>query len=98
MSAVEKVHYKVTLSGRVQGVGCRYQIWQKAQNWPEITGYVQNKEDGTVLIEVLGEKSPVVDFLDEVRENLETPVEVQSFKVEEVRGAKVSYQEFKIKK
>ncbi|MGD1950444.1 MAG: acylphosphatase [Leptolyngbyaceae cyanobacterium] len=40
---------KITVYGRVQGVGFRYHTRQKAQEL-EVTGYVTNKPDHTVEI------------------------------------------------
>ena len=41
---------------RVQGVGFRYYIWERA-NRLGITGYVKNQADGSVEIEAYGEES-----------------------------------------
>ena len=40
-----------TYSGRVQGVGFRYTVVRLAEGYPDITGYVANQYDGTVLLE-----------------------------------------------
>lgn len=45
-------HY--TISGRVQGVGFRYRARYAAQTL-ELTGWVENEDDGTVTLEVQGD-------------------------------------------
>ncbi|HDR90226.1 MAG TPA: acylphosphatase [Bacteroidetes bacterium] len=47
-------HYTIHVSGRVQGVGFRYSAMQKAREL-DLTGYVRNLPDGSVLIEAEGE-------------------------------------------
>lgn len=53
--------YTVHFSGRVQGVGFRYSARQIAAG-RAVSGYVQNLDDGRVLLVVEGEK-PVLDQL-----------------------------------
>lgn len=43
-------HYQLTVSGQVQGVGFRWGVYQYASQRP-ISGYVQNKVDGTVTVD-----------------------------------------------
>lgn len=45
-------HY--TISGQVQGVGFRYRARYAAQTL-ELTGWVENEDDGTVTLEVQGD-------------------------------------------
>lgn len=47
------VRYAGRVSGRVQGVGFRYFVLQRAQRLG-ITGWVQNQPDGTVKMELQG--------------------------------------------
>lgn len=60
----------VYFSGRVQGVGFRYQTLQVANGY-EVAGYVQNLADGRVEIEVEGESAELEAFVDAVRENMD---------------------------
>lgn len=53
-----EVHY----SGRVQGVGFRYETHKMAHGSP-VTGYVENLEDGRVRIVVEGASSDIDAFL-----------------------------------
>jgi acylphosphatase len=54
-----KKHYVILLKGRVQGVGYRAFARETAHRY-QVTGYVKNKPDGSVLVEAEG--SP--DMLD----------------------------------
>ena len=57
------LHLNITISGRVQGVGFRYNTKIQAQKF-NLTGFVQNLENSTVYIEVEGEKEKLSRFLD----------------------------------
>ncbi|PKK39518.1 hypothetical protein ABB02_01232 [Clostridiaceae bacterium JG1575] len=52
--------------GRVQGVGFRYQVRKMAQRY-QITGFVQNAPDGSVLIEAQGDEGFLDLFTQAVR-------------------------------
>jgi acylphosphatase len=47
------VQFEIIISGRVQGVGYRYFVFQKATEMG-ITGWVKNSVDGGVIIVVQG--------------------------------------------
>ena len=65
-----EVHYAtVYFSGRVQGVGFRYQALQVARGF-EVSGWVQNLPDGRVLLELEGEVNEVRDFIAAVQERM----------------------------
>ena len=68
MSAVH--HATVFFSGRVQGVGFRYQTVQVAKEF-EVSGWVMNLPDGRVQLDVEGRASEVRDFIAAVQERLE---------------------------
>ncbi len=61
MSHPEAFH--IVLIGRVQGVGFRYFIRQKA-NELKLKGWVKNKADGSVELEVEGNSDSITIFLD----------------------------------
>lgn len=63
-------HATVFFSGRVQGVGFRYQTVQVAKEF-EVSGWVMNLPDGRVQLEVEGRASEVRDFIAAVQERLE---------------------------
>lgn len=65
-----EVHYAtVYFSGRVQGVGFRYQALQVAKGF-DVSGWVQNMADGRVLVEAEGEVNEVRDFIAAVQERM----------------------------
>lgn len=59
----------VFFSGRVQGVGFRYQTLQVAKEF-EVAGFVQNLPDGRVQLEVEGDSAEVSAFVAAVEERM----------------------------
>lgn len=59
----------VLFTGRVQGVGFRYQTLQVAKEF-EVAGYVQNLPDGRVQLEAEGPASEVNAFVTAVEERM----------------------------
>jgi acylphosphatase len=57
---------EVFYTGRVQGVGFRYTTREIAKGF-EISGFVQNLEDGRVELAAEGEESEVREFLQAIR-------------------------------
>ena len=60
------VRARVTVQGRVQGVGFRYHTRERARVL-KISGYVRNQWDGTVLVEAEGEPPRVRDLISWLR-------------------------------
>ena len=58
---IEK-RFWIRFKGRVQGVGFRYTAYHIAQSL-ELTGWVENEYDGTVLCEVQGASTDIDMFL-----------------------------------
>lgn len=56
------VRRRVTFSGRVQGVGFRFECWQLATELG-LTGWVENRTDGTVLGEFQGPENRIFFLL-----------------------------------
>lgn len=56
------ISYEITVFGKVQGVGFRYYTQKKAWEMG-LNGFVQNKPDGSVYIEVEGNEEAVDHFL-----------------------------------
>ena len=52
----------LTILGHVQGVGFRYFVMQKAENYG-ITGFVKNQSNGNVYIEAEGEYEQLELFI-----------------------------------
>lgn len=63
-------HETVFFTGRVQGVGFRYQTLQVAKGF-EVAGYVRNLPDGRVQLEAEGEVGEVAAFVAAVEEQLQ---------------------------
>ena len=57
------IQYEINISGRVQGVGYRYYVVQKAIEL-QIAGWVKNTKSGGVLINVQGKNSELETFID----------------------------------
>jgi acylphosphatase len=55
-------HYNIVITGKVQGVRYRA-VAQKMADIMGLTGYVQNKPDGTVYMEVEGEEDLLVRMI-----------------------------------
>lgn len=60
-----KYRTKIRYTGRVQGVGFRYKVSQIAKGY-EVTGTVENLDDGAVLLVACGDKAEVRAFTEEV--------------------------------
>lgn len=60
---------QVTYRGHVQGVGFRATARQRAVLY-EVTGWVRNEPDGTVMLEVQGLQPEIERFLWDVRDRL----------------------------
>lgn len=56
-------HYNITVSGRVQGVWFRKYTCDKADELG-ITGFVENKPDGTVYVEAEGREGDLKKFIE----------------------------------
>lgn len=59
---MEKKHYNITISGRVQGVGFRFSTREMARS-TGVKGYVRNLPSGQVYIEVEGSEVQLRHFL-----------------------------------
>ncbi|OTN77009.1 hypothetical protein A5886_002089 [Enterococcus sp. 8G7_MSG3316] len=57
---------RITVNGRVQGVGFRYTTKMLADQLG-ITGTVKNESDGTVTIEAIGEPQVMAQFIEGVK-------------------------------
>ncbi len=66
---VEVIHETVHFSGRVQGVGFRYNVLQVAKEY-DVCGYVQNLTDGRVRLEVEGERADIDDLVEAIRDRM----------------------------
>lgn len=86
---------KIVVSGRVQGVGFRYTVQQKALE-QDMSGWVQNNDDGTVSIVVEGNKEKLDQFVLTLQNGLHRFIKITDLKVQftdEVKG----YKKFQVK-
>jgi acylphosphatase len=60
---MEKLLYKIHVTGHVQGVGFRWSAANEARN-REIKGFIKNLSDGSVYIEAEGSPSQLKIFVD----------------------------------
>lgn len=60
------IQYEIKISGRVQGVGFRYFVYQKAKEFG-IKGWVKNSVDGGVLVMVQCDTTEIDIFIDYLR-------------------------------
>ena len=89
----EVSHIAVCFSGRVQGVGFRYQTLQVARGF-EVSGFVANLPDGRVQLEVEGAAAEVRDFVAAVQERMSGYIR----KAEQTGGTRVAqFQGFTIR-
>ena len=59
----------MVISGLVQGVGYRWFVMRKAQEY-NLTGYVRNLYNGDVEVEVEGHRPMIIDFAKELKVGL----------------------------
>jgi len=59
---MEKSLFKITIAGRVQGVGYRHAARTNAR-YLGITGFVKNLPDGSVYIEAEGNRNQLDEFV-----------------------------------
>lgn len=85
----------MTVSGRVQGVGFRYTTQQIAEEY-NLTGWVQNQPDGTVELEVEGNKSSIDKFLKALENGFNQFIRIDNMNVETLQKKK-DYKSFTIK-
>ncbi len=83
------------VSGRVQGVGFRFSTQQKAIEL-NLAGWVRNKMDGTVEIEVEGEKEKIEQFIQQLEKGFHKFMRVDHIELN-TSETKHKYKEFVIK-
>lgn len=84
----------ILFSGRVQGVGFRYSVYQKALEH-DIRGWVRNNEDGTVELEAEGTEEQINNFVDSLRYWPNRFIKVTNKKITYLDGEK-GYKKFSI--
>ena len=88
----EKLHYRIHVSGQVQGVGFRWSAAREAKS-RGITGFVKNLPDGRVYLEAEGSADQLEGFISWCKRGpdfgLVESVETESFPA-------VNFREFRI--
>jgi acylphosphatase len=86
--------YRIIVKGKVQGVGYRYNA-QAAAHKQDLTGFVKNQFDGSVLIHAEGQEENIHRFIEwcNTGPRLSEVSEVDA-EEQEIRG----YQTFEIKR
>ncbi|MFD0893500.1 acylphosphatase [Luteolibacter ambystomatis] len=74
---------RVIFEGRVQGVGFRYTTKDLARGF-EVCGWVRNLPDGTVEMQMMGEKDELEDFLKEITEESAVAHHIQHVRSESI--------------
>lgn len=59
-------HYEIKITGRVQGVGFRQFVKDKANDF-DISGWVKNMPDGSVFVKAEGEEKDMEPFIDHLK-------------------------------
>lgn len=86
---------KIRVSGRVQGVGFRYIVQQKALAL-DLKGWVRNNDDGTVSIEIEGTKDQIDAFMENLGRGLHRFIRIDDMDVEYEEGTK-GYKNFRVR-
>ena len=86
---------KILVEGRVQGVGFRYTVFQKAVE-KGIRGWVLNNDDGTVSIEAEGDQETLQQFIGDLKRGLNPFIRITDMKVEFLEEEK-GYKKFQIR-
>jgi len=87
---------QITVNGKVQGVWFRKYTQEKA-NKLNLKGYVTNKGDGTVFIEVTGEKKELDIFIHWLQDKGSPLSKVKEVKIAKL-NTKKEFSSFEIKK
>ncbi len=88
----EITRFRIVYSGRVQGVGFRWQVKNVSESFG-VTGFVRNLSDGTVELWVEGEKAEVREMIDAVELKLR---DYWHSKVVDEREGEPHYEDFSI--
>ncbi|WP_373896125.1 acylphosphatase [Virgibacillus natechei] len=70
----------LVISGHVQGVGFRYSAMQKAKEF-KLTGWVCNKRNGTVELEIEGNGNQINLYIDELKNGFNRFIQVDNIDI-----------------
>jgi len=89
---VEVRHFKITVSGKVQGVFYRASAKEKADEWG-VRGFVRNEPNGDVYLEAEAPEEIVYKFIKWCNQG---PMRAKVEKIDAKPGAIVGYTQFEI--
>jgi acylphosphatase len=89
----EIIHRNIRVTGRVQGVGFRYNAREAASHYG-IVGFIRNQPNGDVYIEAEGPRSAVDTFIDWCREG---PPRARVVSVDVTEGEVRGHSEFNVR-
>jgi acylphosphatase len=84
-AAMERM--EVVFVGRVQGVGFRATVQGIASSWP-VTGWVRNRDDGSVSMAAEGDKASLDGFLKSIQQTMRSNIDQTIVQVQPPRGEK----------
>lgn len=87
-----KKHFKITVRGKVQGVGFRFSCMEEAYKH-DVKGFVRNRSDRSVYIEAEGEETALNAFREWCTKG---PVWARVSQVEEEEGEMQNFSSFEI--
>ena len=74
---------RVIFEGRVQGVGFRYTVKDLSRGF-EVCGWVKNLADGSVELQVMGEREEVESFIKEIAEESNVAHHIKNLTAEKI--------------
>lgn len=86
----------VIVSGHVQGVGFRFATQQTAREH-NLVGWVRNKVDGTVEMEIAGNEASMDNFLNDVKSGLNKSIHVKDMLVDTTNKSADDFNSFTIR-
>ncbi|QKY71611.1 acylphosphatase [Lentibacillus sp. CBA3610] len=89
------MHAHIIANGRVQGVGFRYSAQQYAKEY-NLNGWVQNKSDGSVELEVEGSDSQVHSFMTDLESGFSPFIRIEDMQIDTQQEEK-GYKTFSIR-
>lgn len=89
---MEVRHFKITISGKVQGVFYRASAKEKADEWG-IHGFARNEKNGDVYIEAEAAEEVVYKFIKWCNQG---PIRAKVEKIRAIPGEIVGYTRFEI--
>ena len=89
---MEVRHFKITISGKVQGVFYRASAKEKADEWG-IRGFARNEKNGDVYIEAEAAEEVVYKFIKWCNQG---PIRAEVEKIRAIPGEIVGYTRFEI--